>query len=362
MEKLRPSTMAKFRNEHSSQSNEFVRRNIEEQYTRIIVEDASCFNIEQDWGFIPALEYIMRAIRQANLEIKSSILSIKSRNQTLGTEQSNTKLNGAYSRDFEVSSELRTMSYLLYGKAAPANEIDGPYESFLTPLVIAERGGWEKPCDVIRCFHDCGHIETKTSCHNYMRNILKQPDYDIKPPQPAGYPCNSAVCDQSVVMTICVPDDCIQCQTQNDHANPLRISFDNDPTITRSDPGMDTIPSTEIETRHTQYRQLMKATQVRHSELMRRYDPHRLLFSDFSTDRFDRTARDFIEHFRQLRRHPGVVDPEQFYAELRKRREEEDRRHIPVEDRMYFSGSKFDETDLMCRMEPTDGRLAGQKC
>lgn len=67
--------MAKFRNEHSSQSNEFVRRNIEEQYTRIIVEDASCFNIEQDWGFIPALEYIMRAIRQANLEIKSSILS-----------------------------------------------------------------------------------------------------------------------------------------------------------------------------------------------------------------------------------------------------------------------------------------------
>lgn len=252
------------------------------------------------------------------------------------------------------------MTSQLFGKAAPANEIDGPYESFLTPLVIAERGGWVKPCDVIRCFHDiCGHIETKSSCHNYMTNILKQPDRDINP---RWYPCNGNVCDQSVITTICIPGACVQCQTQDDLTNPMRISFDKDPTITRSDPDMDTIPSAEIERRLTDYHQRMADTQARHRDLSIRYDPHNLLHSDYSTERFDRTARDFVEHYRQLRRHPGVVDPEQFYAELQKRRADEDRQGIAPEHRQYFSGGKFDETDLMVRIDPTDERLAGEQC
>ncbi|OBT62363.1 hypothetical protein VE03_08467 [Pseudogymnoascus sp. 23342-1-I1] len=255
------------------------------------------------------------------------------------------------------------MSSRLFGKAAPSNEIDGPYESFLTPLVIAERGGWEKPCDVIQCFHGtCGHIETKTSCHNYMGNIVTQPDRGIILPPPAGYPCKKSICDQSVVTTLCLPGNCLRCQTRDDLTDPMRISFDNDLTIACSDPDMATIPPTEIETRSAHYRQLMSATQARHRELSRRYDPHKLLFSDFATNRFDRSARDFIEHYRQLRRHPGVVDPKQFYAELRKRRAEEDRRNIPPEDRQYFSGSKFDETDLMRRVQLTDKRIPGEEC
>lgn len=252
------------------------------------------------------------------------------------------------------------MTSQLFGKATPAKEIDGPYESFLTPLVIAERGGWVKPCDVIRCFHDiCGHIETKTSCHNYTTNRLKQPDRDINP---RWYPCNGSVCDQSVITTICIPGACVQCQTQDDPTNPMRISFDKDSTITRSDPNMDTIPSPEIERRLTDYHQRMADTQAHHRALSLRYDPHNLLYSDYSTERFDRTARDFVEHYRQLRRHPGVVDPEQFYTELRKRRAEEDRQGIDPEQRQYFSGGKFDETDLMVRIDPMDECLAGEQC
>ncbi|OBT53735.1 hypothetical protein VE04_06780 [Pseudogymnoascus sp. 24MN13] len=252
------------------------------------------------------------------------------------------------------------MSSQLFGKAAPANEIDGPYESCLSPLVKAERGGFIPICDVIRCFYEtCGHIETKTSCHNYMGNIMKQPDRGINP---RWIPCNRDACDQSVIVTRCMPGSCVQCETQDDPTNPLRINFDADPTITRSDFNRNTIPSKEIERRILDYRKRAADTQTRHRELSLRYDPNNLLYSDFSTKRFDRTARDFIEHYRQLRRHPGVVDPEQFYAEVRKQRAEEDKKGIKVEHRQYFSGGKFDETDLLCRLDPTDTRLAEEQC
>jgi predicted amidohydrolase len=56
------------------------------------------------------------------------------------------------------------------------------------------------------------------------------------------------------------------------------------------------------------------------------------------------------------------VDPEQFYAEVRKQRAEEDKKGIKVEHRQYFSGGKFDETDLLCRLDPTDTRLAEEQC
>ncbi|KFY07103.1 hypothetical protein V492_07447 [Pseudogymnoascus sp. VKM F-4246] len=252
------------------------------------------------------------------------------------------------------------MTSQLFDKAPPSDEIDGPYESFLTPLVKAERGGLGGICDVIQCFHEtCGHIETKTSCHNYSTNIQKRPNPKIKP---RWIPCIDKVCDQSVVTTICIPGECVQCQTQGDPANPMRIRFDNDPTITRSDPEMDTIPSDKIEARQPDYPKLAAETQARHRALSLRYDPHNLLFGDFGTERFDRTARDFIEHFRQLRRRPGVVDPEQFYAELRKRRIDEDRQCVDIEQRQYFSGGKFDETDLMCRVNATDARLDEEHC
>lgn len=244
------------------------------------------------------------------------------------------------------------MTSQLFGKAAPSKEIDGPYESFLTPLLKAERGGFAGICDFIRCFHDtCGHIETKTSCHNYAGNITKHPDPKVNR---RFIPCTTGVCDQSVITTICIPSPCVQCATENDPTNPIRIAFDTDPTITRSDPEMDILPTSEISQRHTDYHKRERATQDLHLGLTVVYDPEQLLFRDFGTERFDRSARDLIEHFRQLRRHPGVVEPELFYAELRRRREEEDKLCIDPEHRLYFSGGKFDETDLMERVEETE--------
>ncbi|KFY71380.1 hypothetical protein V499_08419 [Pseudogymnoascus sp. VKM F-103] len=278
----------------------------------------------------------------------------KYRNQILSTEKSNAKPKGMHSRDFNNSSTASSARLCLQTRLTVRTK------SCLSPLVKAERGGFIPICDVIRCFYEtCGHIETKTSCHNYMCNIMKQPDRGINPP---WIPCNRDVCDQSVIVTRCMPGSCVQCETQDDPTDPLRINFDADPTITRSDFNRNTIPSKEIERRILDYRKRAADTQTRHRELSLRYDPNNLLYSDFSTKRFDRTARDFIEHYRQLRRHPSVVDPEQFYAEVRKQRAEEDKKGIKVEHRQYFSGGKFDETDLLCRLDPTDTRLAKEQC
>ncbi|KFY19595.1 hypothetical protein V493_07899 [Pseudogymnoascus sp. VKM F-4281 (FW-2241)] len=261
------------------------------------------------------------------------------------------------------------MTSQLFGKAAPSNEVEGPYESSLTPLITAQRGGFLKPCGFIVCFHDtCGHIETKTSCHNITDNILPRCMNDIinqklvQAYSSRYYPCDRLSCDQSVVATICIQEECVQCKTRDDPTNPLRIQFDEDPTITRSDPNVDVIPAEQIETRRTYYHERMIATQARHRALSLHFDPHSLLFGDFSTEYFDRTARDFIEHHRKLQRHPGFVDSDEFYAVLREGRAEEDRTGIDLKKRQYYSGDKFDETDLMCLIKPTDARLVGENC
>lgn len=258
------------------------------------------------------------------------------------------------------------MALQLFGHSAPTQNEDGPYESYLTPLVVAERRG-VYICDYIRCFnHICGHIETKTSCHN-MRHIEQRfhekEENGEEEESPRLCPCHQLLCNQSVITTLYLDGACVQCQTRDDPNNPIRVLFDDDPTITRSDPQDDTISPDQLQWRRTFYRNHTTQTEDRIRALALRFDPHNLLFDDFRTERFNASAHEFVWHYRWPEINGlDAVDAELFYGALRALRAEEDRNGVPVKLRLYYSSDKFGETDLMARMEPTDPRLVGEQC